>query len=260
MTSRLCKWSASLLLSLMLPLTVWAFDDEEQPAHWQKASERVVTVAAPYIDMHTFAGRGYPVFHVVELGDQILIHKSRNDWFKAETLDGKIGWIARNDLANTYDSEGYALGPSDDGWQDHTQYPYQLGLYAGVIEGAVGYTAFAAYNFTPNLLADIRFTQAFGNFSNLKIASLGMSHFPFPSWRISPFFRIGSGVIQTDPSTIIVQSEDRDDPIVSVGGGWVYHLSSRFLVRLEYDKHIILTTRNVNEEIEEWKAGFGVQF
>lgn len=241
-------------------MPVAAHADDNMPEHWQKAPERIVTVKAPYIDLRTFAGRGYPIFHVIEREDKVLIHKSRHDWFKVETLNGKVGWVARNDLSNTVNGDNVPLNFRNDGWQDHTEYPAEMGIYAGTIEGTIAYSAFVSYSFTPHIAADIKYTQAFGNFSNLKVASLGISHQPFPFWRLSPFFRIGSGVIQTNPNTVLVETEDREDPIISVGGGLIFHATSHLVLRVEYDNHRILTTRNVNEEVEEWKAGFGVLF
>ena len=250
--------AASLLLAATNALAF--YEEPPEPDHWLEAPERVVTVKAPYIDIRTFAGRGYPIYHVAEREEKLLIHKSRNNWFKVETLDGKIGWIARNDLVATVNSDNIPLDFTDEGWRDNSKYRMQLGLTAGSLEGAIAYSPYFSFAFTENIAVEAKYTQAFGDFSNLKIASLGVAHSPFPSWRLSPFFRLGSGVIQTNPSTVLVQSEDREDPIISVGGGFVFYLSSHFTLRVEYDKHTILTTRDVNEEVEEWKAGFGVLF
>ena len=85
-------------------------------------------------------------------------------------------------------------------------------------------------------------------------ASIVMS--PFPEWRVSPFFQIGTGMINVSPQTTIVQSDDRTDEIVHVGAGADIYISKRFIFRAEYKRHTVLTSRDDNEEIDEWTAGF----
>ena len=42
---------------------------------------RQVSVADPYLEMHTGPGKGYPVFHVVDRGESVDIMMRRTDWF-----------------------------------------------------------------------------------------------------------------------------------------------------------------------------------
>ncbi|HEY7771585.1 MAG TPA: SH3 domain-containing protein [Marinagarivorans sp.] len=260
MSNLLRIWAPRLTLLLCLAAPHSTMAAAPLPDHWREAGAQVYTVAVPYIDVHTFAGRGYPIFHVVEHGEKILVIKRRNDWFNIETLDGKAGWVAREHMNGTVDANNIALDFSTPSWRERAENRFEAGLTAGSLEGAVAYTPYIAYHFTPNIHGELKYTQAFGEFSNLKLTTVSLTHQPFPSWRISPFFRLGSGVIQTNPSTILVQSEDREDPIFTVGGGLVFSASNHLVLRVEYNNHIIMTTRNVNEEVEEWKAGFGVLF
>jgi hypothetical protein len=77
---------------------------------------------------------------------------------------------------------------------------------------------------------------------------------------VSPYFTIGGGIIRVDPHTTIVQAEDREDEIVNAGIGANLYLSDRFIVRMEYKRHTVLTSRDDNEEIDQWKAGFSIFF
>jgi hypothetical protein len=259
MTSLIKFWRACFtLLSCLYGSAAWA--DTDLPDHWQNQASHIYTVTAPFIDMHTFAGRGYPIFHVIEEGEQLLIIKQRNDWFNVETIDGKIGWVARRFMNDTVDDDNIVADFNNSRWARFDKNRFEAGLTAGSLEGAIAYSPFIAYHFTPNIRGELNYGQAFGEFSNLKLATFSLTHQPFPFWRVSPFFKLGSGIIQTNPSTILVQTEDREDPIISVGGGLVFNASSHLVLRVEYDKHTITTTRNVNEEVEEWKAGFGVLF
>ena len=246
------------LFVLLLSLGVNA-KAEQLPERWQN-SEQILTVTAPYIDLRLFAGRGYPIFHIIEKGEQLYLLKRRTEWFKVETRTGKVGWIKRNDMNNTQDEESTPLDFSNSGWRDKAKNRFQMGLTAGSLEGTIAYSPFITYHFTPNISAEITYTQAYGDFSTLNVGALSLTHQPFPSWRVSPYFRLGSGIIQTHPNTILVQSEDREDPILTVGGGIMLNVSRRLMLRMEYDSHTIMTTRDVNEEVTEWKAGFGVLF
>lgn len=239
--------------------TTQGFSTTPLPKHWQN-QDRILTITAPYINLHTFAGRGYPIFHVLEQNDTVYLLKRRNDWFKIETHDGKLGWVARNDIRHTTSTNNTYFNVGRKNWRDHQKNTFELGLTTGSFDGAIAYTPYVGYHFTPNIQLEINYTQAFGDFSNLKSASLSLIHKPFPDWRITPFFKLSSGFIQTNPSTIIVQSVDRQDSLLTVGGGLFFYPSNRLVLRVEYDKHTILTTRDVNEEVEEWKAGFGVLF
>ncbi len=47
-----------------------------------------VFVRAPYLELHTGAGRGYPVFNVVERDASVDVLKRYTDWFKVRTASG----------------------------------------------------------------------------------------------------------------------------------------------------------------------------
>ena len=51
------------------------------PAAYAKRAPVQLTVADPYIELHTGPGRGYPVFFVAERGEQIEVIMRRTDWF-----------------------------------------------------------------------------------------------------------------------------------------------------------------------------------
>jgi hypothetical protein len=57
-----------------------------------------------------------------------------------------------------------------------------------------------------------------------------------------------------------VLPEDRDDQIGHVGGGVRIYVTRRFLLRADYKSYVVFTSRDENEEVEEWKAGFAFFF
>lgn len=231
---------------------------------WSSRKGEIVTVGSPYLELYVFPGRGFPRFHALEKGERMRLFKKRNDWYKIETVDGKKGWVRKRDLQAIYDQEGYLLDFSTPTWSDN-KYPLQLGLLLGQVENALAYTLYTGYRFTPNLSTELKFTHAFGDFSNTKLGSLMLVHQAFPYWRFSPFFTLGGGIISTSQDPVLIGSEqteaiDTEDTALTVGGGLMIYLSHRLMARFEYNQHTILTTRENNLEVEEWKAGFSVFF
>ena len=64
---------------------------------------RTVVIADPYIELHTGPGSGYPIFHVADRGEQLVVSKRRTNWFRVRTQDGKKGWVSVDQLARTLD-------------------------------------------------------------------------------------------------------------------------------------------------------------
>jgi len=52
-----------------------------------------VTIADPFVELHTGAGTGYPIFHIIDRGSQISILKQRTNWIKIRALNAQWGKI-----------------------------------------------------------------------------------------------------------------------------------------------------------------------
>ncbi len=225
------------------------------------ANDLGITVinGAPFVELYVQPGRGFPRFHAVEKHEQLRITKSRNNWFKVETQDGKSGWARKRDLHSLLDLDGKPLdfaSPAIGG----NHHRWQAGLMGGQMEGINAYTAYLGYQLTSNISAELKYSQAFGVRTNTTLTGLQLVHQAAPRWRVSPFFSLGAGSLTTSPQTYLMQSEDRTDTAFTLGGGLLAHITHRVLARLEYNKHTVLTTHESNQEVEEWKAGFSVLF
>ena len=80
--------------SLWLALLV-AFCFQFLPTGQVQAADelREVAVADPYLEMHTGPGRGYPIFHVVDRGENVSIVMQRTDWYFIRAENGTEGWV-----------------------------------------------------------------------------------------------------------------------------------------------------------------------
>ena len=227
----------------------------------QAAGEyRTVSVAEPYLEMHTGPGRGYPVFHVVDRGDSVEILMRRTDWFQVRAPDGAVGWVDRAQMERTLQTTGSEIVFAEANQDDFTNSTWELGILAGDFGGANIISLYGAYSLNPNVSIEAWGSQILGNFSNGWTGSVNLTHETWPDWRISPFFTLGTGVIHTEPKSTIIQGEDRTDQIAHAGAGFRVYATRRFILRAEYKSYVVFTSRDDNEEVEEWKVGFAFFF
>jgi hypothetical protein len=249
------------VLSIAFMLAFWALPVHAGWFDWFDKEEPLqVTVNDAYINMHTGPGRGYPIFHVVERDEVITLLKSRTDWIKVQTRRGKTGWIKRSDMLLTLSPDGSVPDFPTPNRTDYIEDRFELGAAYGDFAGADGLAINLGYRFTRNLSAELRFDSNTGEFSDSKIMAAAVLFQPFPQWRVSPYFSIGAGTIETNPSSTLVESEDREDQLLQASLGTYIHLKGRLFMRLEYANHYVLTSRNTNLEVNEWKLGFNVFF
>ena len=221
---------------------------------------RTVSVEDPYLEMHTGPGRGYPRFHVVDRGESVEIIKRRTDWFLVRTQSGKEGWVDRDQMERTLQPTGSPLDFAAADQEDFTNSRWEGGILAGDFGGANIISAYGGYSLNPHVSIEVWGSQILGNFSNGWMGSVNVVHETWPDWRISPFFTLGAGVVHTAPKSTIVQGEDRTDQIGHAGAGIRFYATRRFILRAEFKSYVVFTSRDDNEEVEEWKVGFAFFF
>lgn len=217
-------------------------------------------IAAPYIELRTGPGRGYPIYYVIDRGAHIEVLKRRTDWFKVRGPGGQEGWVSHEQLEQTLTLAGEPTRLHEPGIGDFSARRWELGVLGGDFDGADVLSVHGGYALTENLSLELSFSQALGNYSENRMVNANILAQPFPTWRVSPFFTLGTGVIETEPRVTLVQGEDRRDQIGHVGVGVRAYLTRRFVLRAEYKSYVVFTNRSENEEIQEWKAGFSVFF
>lgn len=219
-----------------------------------------VFVTAPYLELHTGPGRGYPITQVVARDGSIDVLKRRTDWFKVRTERGVEGWAAQRDMLQTVLADGspfvFPLGDR----AGFTSHRWEMGVFAGDYGGATLISGFASFSLNSQLAAELSVGQFLGNASNGTLVDLGLTHVFLPEWRFSPFVSLGTGLVSIDPKGTLVAPLDRSDQTAYVGGGIRFYLTRRFFLRGEYKSHVVFTSRDDNEEVDEWKLGFAFFF
>jgi hypothetical protein len=224
------------------------------------AARAEAVVQDPYLELRTGPGRGYPVSQIVDRGAEVSLLRQRTDWIKVRGADGVEGWVHRTQLARTLTPEGETVslpGPAPDARERHR---WELGLVTGDFGGASTISARAAYGLTPSLLLRADAAHLLGNSSNGWLGTAGVAHVFAPQWRISPLASLGGGAVHVSPKGTLVQPEDRTDTAAYAGLGLRGFLSDRFLMQAEYRQFVVFTSRDDNEEIDEWTVAFTYYF
>ncbi len=219
-----------------------------------------VEVTAPYIEMHTGPGEAYPITQVVERGEWVEVVKRRTDWFKINAHRDRTGWVHVEQMRQTRLADGAPLDVKHYGLDDFKQRDWEFGFLGGYMDGAAVMSLYGGYDFNKNLSAELSVSQAVGDYSSEYLADVNLLSHPFPEWRYSPFFTLGTGVINTRPNTTLVQTEDRTDSTAHVGLGLHVYLTRRFFLRGEFRHYTVFTSREDNEDFDQWKIGFGFFF
>lgn len=217
-------------------------------------------VTEPYLELHTGPGSGYPVFHVFDRGQQFEILARRTDWFRVRGPRERIGWVPLAQLRLATRPDGSALPVESPDSTDYFARRFESGVMLGDFGGANVLSLHAGYQLTRNIAVELSASDLTGSFSDGWMLGASLMHQPFPEWRVSPFVSLGTGVLHIRPQATLADTEERTNQVASVGVGLRMHLTRRFMLRAEYENHLVITDRNENEAVDEWKAGFAFFF
>ena len=240
-----------LKLVLLLLLVIAPF------AAYAKHQLREVIIAEPFLELHTGPGRGYPVFQVVDRGAKVKIETQRTDWYRVLAPNGVEGWAAREQMVQTLELSGEPANLPSGSLEDLAKRRWEGGVMAGDFSGASLISIFAGHRFSDHLSVELTLGHALGQVSDHQYATIGLVHTFAPEWRLSPYFALGAGQIR---STTLRQIDEGTNQIAYAGLGLRYYLTRRFIARAEYHSDVIFTSRDDNEEIQEWKVGFAFFF
>ena len=217
-----------------------------------------LVVTAPYLEMHTGPGRGYPVFYVVGRGETVTVLFSRTDWYKVRAPRGQEGWARREELALTRLASGEPapLPP----YPDFSTHRWEIGAGYGVFNRQNLVTGYADYGITDSLDAEFVLQQALGTIDNRYVGTIGLRHTFMPEWKwFSPTVGLGGGYQYIDDKVPPAPLE-RTDQLAYVSLGARGFITRRFMWRFDWRSYVVFTKQNSNEEPEEWKFALAVFF
>ena len=222
-----------------------------------------VTIAEPFIELHTGPAQGYPIFYVIDRGIEVRIIRRKTDWFKIETEDGKTGWASRDQIRQTLLPSGEQFKAVDSDQDDFTNRRWVLGVTGGELDSTPVVTLFAGFLLTEHLSAELHIGQSTGTVSSSRLYKANLLMQPLPDWRYSPYLTLGVGRIEVDASSTLISQNDDANTFAQAGVGLQVYISRSFLFRVEANEYVIFSstaTRDDNEVVSEWKLGFAVFF
>ncbi len=242
-----------LLILIFLQNAILSFAAASTPA-------QEVKVADPYLEMHTGASPGYPIFHVIKRGETILVIKKRTSWYLVRDRKQHEGWVHRSQLAKTLTLDNVKVEIKDITRENYLDHQWEMSMNGGSFGGLAMMNISSAYSFNQSFSAEVSFSQVLGIFSSRMLIGVNLVQQPFPEWWMSPYFTIGTGIIQTSVSSTLSQLKDKTDFAANVGFGFKMYLTRRFILRADLRKYLIFQSRNSNEELASWHIGFGFFF
>ena len=240
--------------ALLLALTLLALLPAGAGAKPRELLQLFVT--APYLELHTGPGRGYPVAQVVGRGESVDVLMRRTEWFKVRSERGIVGWASERDLAKTELADGTLFTFNRGDRSGFTSHRWEGGLLTGDYAGATVISAFGARSLNDNLKIEVMASQYLGNISDGYLLDIGLNHVMFPEWRVSPFLMLGTGWEKVVSKATLADPIDATNQTAYAGVGARFYLTRRFYLRGDYRYHVVFTSRDNNEVKNEWKLGF----
>jgi len=231
-------------------------------AHGDEVFQRV-KIADPFIDLHTGPGDGYPIFHVIERGDYLDVILRRTSWLKVRTEKGLLGWVSVDQMEATLTPAGEKVEFARSTEEDFEQRNWEAGVLGGDFGGASMFSIYGARYINRGLAAELGYAEAIGSSSSSQLIKIGLLMQPFPDWRVSPYFYLGTGIISIKPNATIALPENKDNQFSNVGIGIRGYISRKTIARLEYGDYVLFSAdadTDQNEGVKEWKLGLAVFF
>ncbi len=205
-----------------------------------------LVVKTDYLEMHTGAGRGFPVINVVEK-DQVFEPVNRKtDWIKIVTNDGSEGWVSYDEflLATRLKRSDFRKRAAQASWQ--------LGIRGGLFDVDPLYSVFASYYPLHSLGLNLEAGKVAGNFASSDFYSVGMKVLMFRGARLTPGLNIATGILHYSPHGVLVNARSEQYTYWDIGGGVLYLPYKRLGLELK------LNNTTITDFNSYWSATFAV--
>jgi uncharacterized protein YraI len=245
------------LMALVIVVATPRVSADDKPALW-------LEVIDPYVEMHSGPGRGYPVFYVIEQGEQVDVITRRPGWYEVRTKDGKQGWTNTAQISRTVQTTGEPADLPTVSYGDYLKNSLRVGFNAGKMSGdqlessefftfTAGYRPFSWGGF------EIEAGRIFGLDVKGKLYGINLLIEPLTQWRVSPVLILGTGTMELK-SQPKVQLLGIDDPKYNQYGlGLNYYLGRNFVAKAEY-RSLSVSFNKEDVSLKAWTIGFNTFF
>ena len=219
-----------------------------------------VQVTDPFIELHTFPGRGYPIFYVAGRGEWVSIELRHTDWYKVRTATGKEGWVTRAQLQTTLAESGLAAPFGDIAFNDYLARRWELGAGYGRFHQQPMIKFWLSYRISDTLSFESTLGQVQGVFSGTTLWHVNLQAEPWSDQRFSPFAGIGIGRFHNIPNQSLVEFQQTNARLADAIVGARYHLTDRFMIRADYAIYTAFVSDQRSIEYRAATAGLSFFF
>jgi hypothetical protein len=219
-----------------------------------------VQVTDPFIELHTFPGRGYPIFFVAARGEWIAIELRHTDWFKVRTAGGKEGWVHRSQLRSTLAESGDRQNFRDIAFNDYLARRVELGAGFGRFHSEPMIKFWLSYRLSDTLSIESTLGEVQGVFSGTTLWHVNLQAEPWSDQRFSPFAGIGIGRFKNIPNQSLVNFQQTNARLADAIVGARYHLTDRFMIRADYAVYTAFVSDQRSTEYRAATAGISFFF
>jgi len=213
--------------SLLRPLPAAAADGAAD-------NSEKLQVADAFIELHTGPGRGYPVFFVAARHEWITIELRHTDWYRVRAAGGQVGWVQRAQLETTLTEAGGLKTFRDVLVDDYLNRKVELGAGWGRFKSEPMLKIFTAWRWADTLGVEATIGQVQGVFSGTDFWHVNLNIEPWSDQRLSPYLGVGLGKFRNIPNSSLVDATTTNAKLAVAGVGLRYHLSDRFVARIDY--------------------------
>lgn len=217
-------------------------------------------VADAYLELHTGPGRGYPVFHVAERHEWVVIENRRTDWYRVRTDSGKTGWVPRAQLEKTLTAAGGTKTFRDLIVDDYLSRKVELGVSWGQFKGEPTLKLWTHWRYAEGLGAELTVGQVQGTFSGTDFWHLGLTAEPWADRRLSPYLQVGLGKFRNIPNASLVQAIPTNANLGAAGAGLRWYISDRFVARADWTLYTAFVSDTRSLEYRAWTLGLSFFF
>jgi len=188
-------------------------------------------VKTDFMEVFTGAGRGYPVFFVVERDESFQLLSSKADWVKIKSQQGQVGWVKYSDyvFATRRVKADLRRRAINSNWE--------LGISAGSYGSDPSYSLGAGYYIKPNVAIQAEIKKVVGTFSHSNILGGQLMLQAFRDFIVHPFFAVGLARMQNVPRQSLVNASESQQTLYFYGAGVNFIPYKRLNLRVSIKNH-----------------------
>lgn len=233
---------------------------QTQQADTKPAPKVKLQVIDPYLELHSGPGRGYPIFHVIEQGQDVTVHTRRTNWFYVSDRRERQGWVKQAGLARTLAPTGLPAALPDTQHGDFLAQQGRVGFALGQLGNSDMANVILGYRLFSFMGVEAEYGQVFADTKDGTNYGFSLMLEPIKNWSFTPFITKGlSWQDWKDKSKGSVGSNSSHTKTEFTGVGMNYYIGYNFVVRAEYRKIFFIGNKDAISN-SAWQLGFSSFF